>query len=184
MLPPNLTPRSLLDLEANPHLAKNVQRLAQTVGLEAVHVERFVKGINYEPDGCWLWLLGHGARAPGMFNIRRRCYYVHRISYELFVGPIPDAMCVCHTCDVRDCANPYHYFIGTRADNNKDAGSKGILPHGEDKYNAKLTEGQIREIRELYEAGGIYQRALAKRFNTDQGSISRIVNKKLWRHTI
>lgn len=53
MLPPNLTPQSLLDLEANPHLAKNVQRLAQTVGLEVVHLQKFAARINYEPgDKC------------------------------------------------------------------------------------------------------------------------------------
>lgn len=184
MLPENLTPQSLLNLEANPHLRENRRRLALMADLADVHVERFVKGIKYEPDPrCWIWILGHGARGRGMFNINRKLHYIHRLSHELFIGPIPSGLCVCHSCDVKNCANPYHYFLGTRDDNNKDAASKGITCHGEEKPAAKLSCNNAKEIRERYAKGGIYQRDLAKEYGVDQAVISRTVNLTAWRHT-
>lgn len=34
--------------------------------------------------------------------------YVHRISYETFVGPIPEGLTIDHLCKNRACINPAH----------------------------------------------------------------------------
>lgn len=44
----------------------------------------------------------------------------------------------------------------------------------------KLTNEQVVEIREIYEAGGISQRSLAKMFGASQRSICAILNRKLY----
>lgn len=46
---------------------------------------------------------------------------------------------------------------------------------GERHYNAKLSNAQVEDIRQLYAAGGITQAALAQRFGVTQVAVSRYV---------
>lgn len=57
---------------------------------------------------CWLWL-GHTSTAGyGRIHVNGRQDYVHRIVYELLVGPIPEGLHIDHLCRVRTCVNPDH----------------------------------------------------------------------------
>jgi predicted transcriptional regulator len=51
---------------------------------------------------------------------------------------------------------------------------------GERVNNAKLTEGDVREIRRL--SGRLTQKALAERFGVSQPAIHSVVSGKTWRH--
>jgi hypothetical protein len=51
--------------------------------------------------------------------------YAHRRAWEEAFGPIPDGMLVLHTCDVRNCVNPEHLFLGTNKENTQDMVTKG-----------------------------------------------------------
>ena len=92
--------------------------------------DRFLLKVEITP-GCWLWK-GAVRQHTGYGTLRldpTHMVLAHRLSYELFVGDIPDGLHVCHHCDVRHCVNPAHLFTGTRSDNMKDAYDKGRLPH-------------------------------------------------------
>ena len=70
--------------------------------------------------GCWLWTEtlreGYG-RFCMPTNHRPRLAQAHRVSYEMFVGPIPDGLVLDHLCRVRHCVNPRHLEIVTRQEN-------------------------------------------------------------------
>ena len=53
---------------------------------------------------------------------------------------------------------------------------------GEKNSHAKLTEADIREIREDYASGKVSQSKLAEEYEVTQATISSIVLRKSWRH--
>lgn len=91
-------------------------------------------------------------------------------------------ICVCHKCDNRACINPEHLFLGTKGDNNRDRHSKGRTNKGVDRPDAKLTEADVRKIRQLYDTGLFSQRALARKFDVSQPLIGYVVRRENWTH--
>ena len=132
-------------------------------------------------DGCWEWTAGKFSTGYGAFKLSGRLQKAHRIAYELYVGKIPDGLCVCHRCDNPGCVRPDHLFLGTHADNARDKIDKGRgnQPLGERNGQAKLTEAQVVAIRSRY-AAGERQCDLAKECVVGHASIWRIVRRVTW----
>lgn len=138
-------------------------------------------------DACHLWTGGRNPKGYGRMVVgsrrdgTKRVVLAHRWGYEHYVGPIPDGLSVCHTCDNPACQNPRHWFVGTTADNNADKQAKGRQPRGEAWHASKVTEQVVRQIREKCAAGS-RQADVAARFGITQSAVSRIVNRKVWDH--
>lgn len=136
------------------------------------------RSIPVTESGCWLWTHGESS-GYGSLRTKERLYGAHRASYEAFVGPIPDGMCVCHKCDVRLCVNPEHFFIGDRAANNADARAKGRNPRPKQrprglKYKRKLSHLDVR-CREM-SAAGMSLRAIGRELGVTHHTVKRCLN--------
>lgn len=86
---------------------------------------RFERKWTPEPNtGCWLWLGGTQKAGYGFFKYAGEVT-AHRSAWRLYRGDIPYGLHVLHRCDVRQCVNPEHLFLGTQSDNMKDMAAKG-----------------------------------------------------------
>jgi hypothetical protein len=157
---------------------KNLQALTTTP-----LVDRFWGSVQ-KGDGCWEWT---GATFPGMYGKLyvlelRKEVAVHRVSWEIHFGPIPEGMLVCHTCDNRLCVRPEHLFLGTNAENMADMVQKARASRGEARPTARLTAENVVAIRTAYAAGGTSHRLLGEEYGVSETTIRAVISRAHWRH--
>lgn len=139
---------------------------------------------------CWKWCGSKLVSGYGLYTFRRHQkgiqnrVLVHRLVWVLFNGPIPNGKWILHHCDNPACCNPDHLFCGTPADNGRDKSLKGRSnpPVGERAGNSKLTDEDVIEIRKVCSLGTVNQTEIAKLYKIGQYEISRIKNRKRWKH--
>jgi len=116
--------------------------------------ERLLHFSKPRPNGCREWtgefnVCGYG-RLSVQRNGKRKQPLAHRLSYEMFVAPIPPGMMVLHRCDNPKCVAPDHLWLGTNADNMADKVRKGRQARlaRDNNGNAKLNNAALRVIAE------------------------------------
>lgn len=148
---------------------------------------KFYENILRVESGCWEWqniIASNGYGVLQVGKVTGPSHYresVHRFSYRLHKGPIPDNMNVLHRCDNRKCCNPEHLFLGTHDDNMKDKIQKGRQSRGSRAGRAKLTEMDIVMIFAMRDEGLTFAE-IAKRFNVARPTIGKIINRITWTH--
>ena len=150
--------------------------------------QRFWRHTRQVDNACWLWLgsvdgFGYGMLARPIGCNGSKMLRAHRVSYELFKGPIPVGKLVLHTCDNPTCVAPSHLFLGTIQDNMDDRERKGrgVRPIGSKHGNAKLTEESVTEMRRLYSCG-VPKCDIAFEFGVSSATAGRVVERKSWTH--
>ena len=140
-------------------------------------ITKLILNRKLDPDKhCWLWTGAKTTAGYGQLWLGGKVEYVHRISAVLYLGlDETGGLFVLHGCDIRACFNPEHLFLGTQADNMRDAARKGRLGRG------KLNPREVREIRQLL-ADGWLQSAIAARYEVTPSMISQIACGKVWNH--
>lgn len=157
--------------------------IGRTYRIKSIH-ERFWSKVNRGSDEeCWEWQgakIAHGGH--GQCIAGDVVTVSSRIAWALTNGNLPVDKVICHSCDNPPCCNPNHLFIGTQTTNMSDRHIKGRSARGSQIGNSRLTEDQVREIRELYSSGKLASPGLSRKFNVAQSTISRVINRKGWDH--
>jgi hypothetical protein len=92
---------------------------------------------NYLSDRetlCWEWQGQRGSSGYGLIKVFGKLVSTHRLSYELYKGPIPNGLEILHACDNKICINPDHLQVGSRAENMRDAGIRGRMSSGNNHW--------------------------------------------------
>lgn len=130
--------------------------------------------------GCWIWL--PNCRRYGELKINGKMVKAHRASWEAYNNQsIPDGLNVLHQCDVTECVNPAHLFLGTQLDNIRDMIAKG-RDHKRGLSGAKnpmavLSAEQVRAIRLSTKSESV----LAAEYETSRSNINAIRRRITWK---
>lgn len=119
---------------------------------------------------CWTWVGARNNAGYGVLNSKSFRGLAHRYSYQEFVGELKGGLVILHTCDTPHCVNPKHLVLGTHQQNMADMKRKG-----RNSATVKLTDSEVRRIRELYDEGDVSQSALARKFGVSQTYIGLLV---------
>jgi len=66
---------------------------------------------------CWLWTGYRDKFGYGYMGIASKPIGVHRVAWEILVGPIPDGLTIDHLCRNTSCVNPEHLEPVTNSEN-------------------------------------------------------------------
>jgi len=156
-------------------LCKDCRRTVKGVTKRAETLEEYFWRYtprDLSPDVCWNWTGAlftndYGKKTYGQGLFQYQHYRMHRVSYELFKGPIPDDLQVCHTCNNKPCCNPKHLYLTTFAGNSSDAARDGL-------YEKILQPSDVLDIRCMYELGATYEQ-MAEKYNVGTSTITGVV---------
>lgn len=145
---------------------------------------RFMEKVDRSggPDACWSWVGRREANGYGRFYLNGRMGWAHRAAYLLLVGPIPDGHEVRHlVCDNPPCCNPAHLAVGTHMENVGDSVAKLRHTFGERNGSARLTEAQVRTIKDDIAAGRLH-RVIAAEHGVSRSCVDMIGRGERWTH--
>ncbi len=119
---------------------------------------------------CWIWTgwtINTGYGMIGTGGREGHDVLVHRLSYELLVGPIPDGLNIDHLCSTPTCVNPDHLEAVSQAVNVRRG------------RRTKLTALDVLHIRAAC-AAGEQRKVLAARFGVCGQTIADIESRDTW----
>ena len=134
--------------------------------------------------GCLEWRGSGTPRGYGQLKIGGKVRLIHRLSWELVHGEVPEGMQVMHSCDNPPCWEIAHLSLGSPKDNMQDMFSKGRAnkAQGAQHGNAKISEADAREILRLAATKELTQRAIAARYGLHPVYVNKMIKGHKWAH--
>jgi hypothetical protein len=134
--------------------------------------------LAYDGNECLIWPY---ARIKAGYAQLGGGKYVHRLACEELYGPPPTPEHeAAHSCGNGHlgCVAKRHLSWKTHAENMADKLIHGTHNRGERQGRSKLTEANVREIRQL---NGIFlDREIAAIFGVSRGTINDIMRRTTW----
>ena len=134
--------------------------------------------------GCWIWEGAKDTRGYGICWVsgigRSGAKRAHKVSYEYYIGEVPEGLVLRHRCNNTSCVNPYHLIPGTQKENVHDSIAAGTFPKRTSHGMTKLSEQNVIEIKELLQAG-MKHREIAEKFGIARTMVTKINNGQRWK---
>lgn len=125
--------------------------------------ERLRLHVVYEPmSGCWLWDGYQDPQGYGRLKVAGVSRLAHRVSHELFIGPVVDDLTVDHLCLNKSCVSPWHLEAVTKAENNRRFGrsmTRCKQGHPFDASNSHVDGAGRRRCRACWRASSARYKA-------------------------
>lgn len=137
--------------------------------------------INFSGDECLIWPFTRISTGYGLVNVAGKQLLTSRYVCFLIHGEPPtEKHEAAHSCGRghEGCVNPKHLRWATSKENKADKLIHGTLLRGEQLKQSKLTEDDIRTIREL--KGAVDRNELAARYMITPSHINRIQRRSAW----
>lgn len=132
------------------------------------------------PDDCWLWFGCKTRAGYGRVMIGGQRKLAHRWALQLATDQESAGLNALHSCDNPACVNPRHLRWGTQLENINDRVNRcrNGAALGEANGSAKLTDQQVREIRNDWRPS----RVISAEYGVSQTMVCKIRTGKAWSH--
>jgi hypothetical protein len=137
--------------------------------------------LNYDGEDCLIWPFCRSSTGYGKSRWDGNQMDAHVIMCRLVNGePASPSLWVAHSCNngKNGCCHPKHLRWATPSENAIDRRIHGTAAIGAKNHFARLTEDEVREIRQL--EGTMSRARIAKKFGVKRNTIYRIHKRISW----
>jgi hypothetical protein len=124
--------------------------------------------------------IGYFVVAPTVGG-KNKTFYVHDLVTAAFIGPKPEGSHVNHKDGNKQNNAAENLEYVTRAENMRHAATTGLMARGEQHYQSKLTEAEVRSLR-ADRATGLSFSKLAAKYGISIATAFQIAKGNYWSH--
>lgn len=107
---------------------------------------------------------------------------IHRLVALAFIPNPKNLLCVNHKNGIKTDNRVENLEWCTNQQNKDHAMNNGLYAKGEQIHTAKLTKSEVEEILQLHKIYGLRPCDVAREYNIDSSSASRLLRREFWRH--
>ena len=112
----------------------------------------------------------------------RRTYFIHRLVAHAFIGTRPEGLECCHGDGNSRNNHIENLRYDTHKNNGADSSRHGVMPHGEQHRDAKLSEQDVREIRFKHLPRKYTREMLAQEYGVSYSTVHHILGGRTWKY--